>query len=260
MSNTQGDFIWYELMSRDADAAQSFYGGLLGWEFADSNMPGIDYRIGSVGDVPVVGLMNLTDEMLENGAHPLWTGYIGVDDVDAKSDETRTAGGAILMAAQDVENVGRFAFVTDPQGVPFYIMQASGEASHSFAKYAPAEGHCAWNELLTTDPDAAKQFYGDLFGWQKADEMDMGEDMGLYEMLRQNDYLIGAVMRKPSEVPAPLWIYYFRVANIDEATEYTKAQGGRVLMGPIEIPGGEYITQGLDPQGALFAIIGKRQN
>ena len=257
MSNKQGDFIWYELMSRNADAAQVFYSGLLGWQFADSGMPGLDYRIGSMGDVPVIGLMNLTDEMLENGAYPQWTGYISVNDVEDSVKRACKSGGGLLMEAQDVEGVGRFAFVTDPQGVPFYLMTASGDTSHSYAKYQPADGHCAWNELLSTDPDASKQFYCELFGWQKADEMDMG-DMGMYEMLRQDDYLIGAIMKKPSEVPTPLWNYYFRVADIDTATTYASANGAHVLHGPTEIPGGEFITQGLDPQGALFASIGKR--
>lgn len=257
MSSKQGDFIWYELMTRDADASQAFYSGLLGWQFADSGMPGIDYRIGSMGDVPIIGLLNLTEDMLASGAHPLWTGYIGVDDIDATLSQTDKAGGAILMEPQEVPEVGRFALVCDPQGVPFYVMKPTGDTSHSYAKYQPTEGYCAWNELLTTDPTAARQFYCELFGWQKAEEMDMGE-MGLYEMLRQDDYLVGAIMQKPKEAPAPLWIYYFRVPNIDTATQYTIDQGGKVLHGPMEIPGGEFITQGLDPQGALFAIIGKR--
>ncbi|MGQ7847304.1 VOC family protein [Granulosicoccus sp. 3-233] len=257
MSNRQGDFIWYELMTRDADAAQAFYSEVLGWQFSDSGMPGMDYRIGSMGDVPVVGLLNLTDEMLENGAYPQWTGYISVDDVEDSVRRTSKSGGGLLMDPQDVEGVGRFAFVTDPHGVPFYLMSATGEASQSFAKYQPADGHCAWNELLSPEPDAALQFYCDLFGWQKADEMDMGE-MGMYQMLRQDDYLIGAVMKKPMEAPTPLWIYYFRVPDIDAATKHVSDQGGRLLHGPTDIPGGEFIAQGLDPQGALFAIIGKR--
>lgn len=257
MSKTQGDFIWYELMTRDPDAAQAFYSGLLGWEFVDSGMPGMDYRIGSMGDIPIVGLIGLTDEMLENGAHPLWTGYISVDDVDAALLQISKAGGGVLMEPQDVDEVGRFSLVCDPQGVPFYVMKPTGETSHSFSRYEPADGHCAWNELLSTDPAAARQFYGDLFGWQKADEMDMG-DMGLYEMMRQDDYLVGAIMKKPDDSPAPLWIYYFRVADIDKATHHAKAQGGHILNGPMEIPGGEFITHGLDPQGAFFAIIGKR--
>ena len=65
-------------------------------------------------------------------------------------------------------------------------------------------------------------------------------------------------MPKPLEAPVPLWIFYFRVPDIDAASEYITSHGGRLLLGPVEIPGGEFISQGLDPQGALFAIIGKR--
>ena len=259
MSNTQGDFIWYELMTRDIDAAQTFYSGLLGWQITDSGMPGMDYRIGSMGDAPVVGLLSLDDEMLENGAYPQWSGYISVDKLDDSVKQACDMGARLLMDPQDVEGVGRFAFVTDPQGVPFYLMTATGDTSHSFAKYEAADGHCAWNELLSTDPADARRFYGELFGWVKVDEMDMG-DRGLYEMLRNDDYLVGAVMPKPMEAPVPLWIFYFRVADIDKASEYITSHGGRLLQGPIEIPGGEFIIQGLDPQGALFALIGKRLN
>lgn len=257
MATRQGDFIWYELMSRDADAAQQFYSGLLGWQFVDSGMPGFDYLIGSEADTPVVGLMSLTEEMMESGVHPMWTGYIAVDDVDESLLRIGKAGGHTLMQAQDIESVGRIAMVCDPQQVPFYIMRSVGEDSQSFARYEPAEGHCAWNELVTSDPTAAKAFYGEMFGWQKADEMDMGK-MGLYEMMRQHDYLIGAIMKKPDDVPVPMWVYYFRVADIEQAAGYISENQGRVLNGPMQIPGGEYILHGLDPQGAMFALIGKR--
>lgn len=258
MSTRQGDFIWYELMSRDASAAQHFYAGLLGWQFADSGMPDIDYLIGSKGDTPVVGMMTLTDEMLENGAHPFWSAYIAVDDIDASLDQLGKAGGHTLMEPRDVEHVGRFAMVCDPHEVPFYIMHPTGEESQSFARYKAAEGHCAWNELLSPDPEAAKSFYGQLFGWQKADEMDMGK-MGLYEMWRQQDYLIGAVMKKPDDIPVPMWVHYFRVGDIDVAASFITDNAGRMINGPMQIPGGEYIVHGMDPQGAMFAIIGQRK-
>ena len=80
---------------------------------------------------------------------------------------------------------------------------------------------------------------------------------GNYEFIRHNG-LIGAVMPKPDERPGSLWSYYFRVANIDLAVEAIGTSGGALVMGPEEIPGGDFIVIGIDPQGALFSLIGTR--
>jgi hypothetical protein len=231
MANKHGDFIWYELMTVDADAAQGFYGGLVGWTFAPHPGP-MDYRIFSADGPPVGGLMALTAEMQQGGARPLWAGYIGVDDVDATAERIASAGGTVLMEPQDIPDVGRFAFVTDPQGAPFYLMRGfSDEPSQSFARDAPREGHCAWNELMTADPDAADAFYADMFGWAEADRMDMGE-IGFYRMYRNGkdrDHMFGAMMQKPDGMPVSLWSFYFRVPDIDRAAGYINDNGGRLL-------------------------------
>ncbi|MEM9439858.1 MAG: VOC family protein [Pseudomonadota bacterium] len=261
MTNEHGDFIWYELMTTDADAAQDFYGGLVGWHFNDAGQPGMDYRLFAKKESVVGGLMSLTAEMQANGARPLWAGYVGVDDVDASAEAIAKAGGAILMPPRDIPDVGRFAFVQDPQGAPFYIMRGtSDQASESFATHTPREGHCAWNELATSDPTAAKTFYGEIFGWVKSDSMDMGP-MGTYEMMKNGadrDFMFGGLMKKPDDMPVSLWSYYFRVLSIDEAAAYVTAHGGQVVMGPMEIPGGEFSLNGVDPQGAFFGLVGKK--
>ena len=257
MANKHGDFIWYELMTSDADAAQNFYAGILGWTFADSGQEDMDYRVISANGVAVGGLLPITEEMQADGARPCWMGYIGVDDVDASAAEIESAGGKIHMQPKDIPGVGRFAFVNDPQGVMFYIMRAaSDETSEAFAAEAPRVGHCAWNELATSDPAAALDFYSSQFGWKKDGDMDMGP-LGKYEFLR-NDFMLGAVMPKPEEMPIPMWSYYFRVPDIDTAVEQIKAGGGQVCHGPDEIPGDEFSLSGMDPQGAMFALVGPR--
>jgi uncharacterized protein len=65
----------------------------------------------------------------------------------------------------------------------------------------------------------------------------------------------GGVMTKPKEVPAPRWQYYFNVGDIDAATARVKERGGQILNGPMEVPGGSWIVQCTDPQGALFALL-----
>jgi hypothetical protein len=257
MSNEHGDFIWYELMTSDADGAQRFYADVIGWDVLDSGNTDMDYRLFDAGDGRVGGMLQLSGEMRANGARPTWLGYIAVDDVDTSVDSIVKAGGSVQMSATDIPNVGRIAMLADPQGAPFYVMRgASDEASTAFASDRPRAGHCAWNELATSDPAAGLAFYTEQFGWKKDGEMDLGT-MGKYEFLRHGA-LLGAIMPKPPEIPASVWTFYFRVPDIDAAAERVRSAGGRVVQGPHEIPGGDFVLNGVDPQGASFALVGAR--
>lgn len=263
MANKHGDFVWYELMTTDAGAAQEFYAPLLGWSLADSGHPDMDYRLASKNGVDVAGLMQLSPEMTAGGARPAWLGYIAIDDVDASVAALEKAGGLVMMPATDIPGVGRMAMVTDPQGAPFYVMKGSVEdgESTSFAADRPIEGHCAWNELATADPEAAKRFYSALFGWVPDGDMDMGE-LGKYEFWKVGDergHMIGAVMPLMPGMPMPAWSFYFRVADIDAAVHQITGNGGQILQEPVEIPGGEYSLMALDPQGAAFGLLGARK-
>jgi len=255
MTNKHGDFIWYELLTTKPEAAQSFYGSVLGWTFASAGQGGMDYRIITMADEGVGGLMEIP-----SGAPmpPCWLGYIGVDDVDSAAASIKAAGGAIHMEPQDIPNVGRFAFVSDPQGVMFYVMRGwSDQPSKAFASDAPRLGHCAWNELATTDQKGALTFYTSQFGWAKDGEMDMGP-MGKYEFLRHG-HMVGALMTKSPDMPLPAWSFYFRVPDIDSAVQTVKEKGGQILRGPHEVPGGDWVINGLDTQGAAFSLVGQKK-
>lgn len=262
MSNVHGDFIWYELMTPDVRAAQEFYGGLFGWSFFLSDMSGITYPLFAANGTQVGGMLTLSEEMLNGGARPMWAGYVSVDDVDAAVAKLRAKGGRVQLEPRDIPGIGRFAFVADPAGAPFYIMNdTSGQSSESFSAYTPRNGHCAWNELLTPDLDSAQSFYGDLFPWVKADSMDMGP-MGEYRMLKNGaarDFLFAGMMRQPADMPGPFWFYYFRAPDIDVSAAYVKENGGTIMNGPMEIPGGDFVFTAVDPQGALFSLIGQRK-
>ena len=263
MANKHGDFIWYELLTSDADAAQDFYGALLGWDFAGSGQADMDYREFSMKGEGIGGLLPLTPEMTANGAQPCWLGYVTVEDVDRMAEAISSAGGSVHVQPQDIPGVGRFAMVADQQGAIFYVMTPNPPAdkpdatSLAFAATEPMVGHCAWNELATSDTAAALNFYHDLFGWEQEGEMDMGP-MGTYNFLR-HDFMIGAMMDKPDEMPVSAWTYYFRVADIDEAVKTIIARGGQITLEPTEIPGGEFQLNAVDPQGAAFALIGARK-
>ena len=261
MPNKHGDFIWYELMTPDRQGAEAFYGSVVGWRFSGAD----DYRHIEASEGMVGGILQLLPEMIAGGAHPAWLGYVLVDDVDVTVEAIIADGGQVHMPARDLEDVGRFAMVADPQGVAFYLMKpkppVGQEAveNHAFSYDRPRIGHCAWNELSTTDTEAAKAFYGKHFGWKVDGGMDMGE-LGKYEFWGPTDGrgMLGAVMPKMPEMPVSAWSYYFRVPDIDAAVAIIKEKGGSIIQEPIEIPGGDFSMVGIDPQGAAFALVGAR--
>ena len=255
MTKSQGNFIWYELMSPDPDASKTFYDAVVGWNIDASPAGEIDYRMIVIpGGGNAGGVLRLDAAMQEHGARPMWLGYVGVDDVDAMVAAVNSAGGEVLMPPWTIEGVGRIAMVRDAQGNSFYLMRgASDQTSDAFS--VAAVGHCNWNELSTADPDAARAFYGDRFGWTSDDFMPMGE-MGNYRFLDHHGVRIGALCGVgPGSTPG--WRYYFRVPSINAAVEAINAGGGTVFMGPHEVPGGDHIVIGTDPQGAQFALVGR---
>ncbi len=259
------NFIWYELMTPDPAGAAAFYGAVVGWTIASHADPaagGMDYRMIARSDGGNAGgVLALNADMLTGGAKPIWIGYLEVDDVDAAIDAIKADGGAVQMPATDLP-VGRIAMVTDPQGAPFYIMDpippegAPEGASDAFSMTAPQR--VRWNELATSDPDAAIAFYTRHFGWGQAGEMDMGE-MGAYRFIQRGDAGIGAVMPLMPGMPGSMWSYYIGVDDIDRAHAAVAANGGTITNEPMEIPGGEFAMNAVDPQGATVGFVGPRK-
>jgi hypothetical protein len=256
--NPTGDFIWYELMTTDANGAKDFYDAVVGWNIDGKGTPEYgDYRMINRSDSKFAGgVLPLSAESQEHGARPGWLGYINVADVDESVAAIERAGGKGLMT-HDVPNVGRIAMVTDPQGAPFYVMKPIPPAGDPNAKsdvYSrEAPQRVAWNELLTSDQNGALDFYLGQFGWAKGDAMPMGE-MGTYQLLSHHGDSIGAVMTKAADKPSR-WRFYIRVDNVDRAKSTVEAKGGTVVHGPVEVPGGDRVLTGIDPQGAEFALV-----
>jgi predicted enzyme related to lactoylglutathione lyase len=242
-------------MTTDTVAAGRFYAEVVGWKVGEFGDGASGYRIFSAGDDGVAGMMALPAGAQESGERPGWFGYIGVDDVDAAVGAITAAGGAVHMPANDLPGVGRMAMVADPQGVVFYVMRgASEQSSRSFDPQAA--GHCAWNELATTDLAAAIDFYTGRFGWTKGEAMNMGA-MGDYRFIHHGGERIGAMMTRAPGGPPPMWSFYFRVDDIDAAGGRATGAGGAIMHGPAEVPGGDHIVIATDPQGALFCLVGK---
>ena len=255
MANRHGDWIWYELLTPDADGAAAFYTAVIGWTVGDQP----HYREIVASEGHVGGMLPLSADMAAGGAKPGWLGYVKVDDVDKALTSIEQGGGRALMPAQDMPGIGRFALVSDPAGAPFYVMTPRPTAgnpdavSNAFAADHPAMGHCAWNELWTSDPAAALGFYGTRFGWVEDSQMEMGPS-GKYFMIRHGVLTGGIAGVTPGQVPG--WTFYFRVPSIAAVVDKVTAHGGTVNMGPHPIPGGDHIILGTDPQGAAFALVG----
>jgi predicted enzyme related to lactoylglutathione lyase len=257
----QGSHIWYELMTPEPDGAKRFYEAIVPGLTIGDRVPGDqDYRMINRSDGGNLGgVLGLTEDMLAHGARPTWMGYVGVDDVDATVAQIEAKGGKSLMPAFDIPQ-GRIAMVADPQGNPFYVMKPippEGDPKHRSDVFSPTEEQrVAWNELATTDPVAARQFYGDLFGWKSEDFMDMGEH-GEYRFFDHGSQRIGAVCGCIAGAPAG-WRYYIRVPSISKAVNPIRSAGGTIAMGPMPVPGDDHIIIGHDPQGAEFALVGKQ--
>jgi len=258
--NPQGDFIWYELMTPDPDGAKAFYDAVVGWEISGEGPAEYNgYRmIGRSDGKFAGGLLPLTPEMQQHGARPTWLGYVYVPDVDETIASIEAAGGKALMPATDVPNVGRIAMVADPQGAPFYVMRPippEGDPNAQSDVFSTsAQQRVNWNELSTSDPAAARRFYGEQFGWDSAEFMPMGE-MGDYRFIDHHGQRLGALCgTMPGQQSR--WRYYIRVPSIAKAKELVEGNGGTVAMGPHEVPTGDWILIGTDPQGAEFALVG----
>ncbi len=258
MPNPEGTPIWYELMTADPDASKAFYDHVIGWTVGEPLPGGQDYRMINVspesGGGQVGGVLHLTPAMIAGGAKATWLFYIGVNDVDATVEKIRAAGGSVLMPAWDIPDIGRIAMVADPQGIPFYVMRGtSPEDSKAYDRMGM--GKCNWNELATTDQDAANAFYATVFGWTYPDKMTM-PGSGDYVFVAVGEQIIGATMNRQPDSPPPAWQFYFRAPDIDVAAQKVKDSGGTVHLEPMEVPGGDRIIVASDPHGVMFGVVG----
>lgn len=250
-SDVRGFFIWYELLTSDPEEAISFYKEVIGWETQQWEAGG-NYTMFTTEDDPIAGVLELPEEAIAQGAAPNWLPYMGTPDVDATALRVTELGGRVLKDPADIPSVGRFAVLADPQGAAFAIYRP--ESERPGAGSPPTVGRFSWHELATTDHQAAFRFYEDLFGWEIANTMDLGE-MGEYQIYARGGLMLGGMFDKPDDMPGPpAWLCYVMVDDLDARIERVKKQGGQVLNGPMEVPGGDRVAQCLDSEGAPFAL------
>lgn len=247
-----GRFNWHELLTTDPKAAHAFYEAVVGWGTAPWGDEG--YTMWMSGQTPVGGVMDLPAEVKAMGVPPNWLTYISTPDADAAARRAEQLGGRILKPAEVVPTVGRFIVVADPQGAVFCLYQPENDMAPDTL---PVPGTWSWHELATTDREAAFKFYSSLFGWVKAGDFDMGE-AGIYQMYGIGEVPMGGIYNKPAEMPVSNWLPYAMVMDADLATDAAKKQGATILLGPMDVPGGDRVTMMMDPQGAAFAVHAKK--
>jgi predicted enzyme related to lactoylglutathione lyase len=254
-STLLGRPLWYELMTTDMKGAETFYQAVVGWTpapFPASPHPYV--RFNRRGQIPVAGLMTRPEGM---NAPPFWAMYVGVPRLEEGAAHINRLGGAECSPVIEVPTIGRMQMMKDPQGAAFYIYEpAAGEQQ---PEAAAEVGEASWHELMTTDAAAAMRFYTEAFGWQPSEVLDMGP-MGKYHMFNRPHGMIGGMMNKPPQMAhvPPHWQIYFRVPDIAAAVERINANGGKILNGPMEVPGGDWVVNAMDPQGAAFSLHARK--
>jgi uncharacterized protein len=254
-STLLGRPVWYELMTTDLKAAESFYKTVVGWTmepFKDAKEP---YTVlNRSGNVGVGGIMSKPAEVK---APPFWAMYVAVPKLEDAVAHITRLGGKTHTEVISIPNVGRMQLLMDPQGAAFYLLEPA--SAEQRPEGAPEIGDASWIELMTTDMNAALKFYTEVFHWQPGESMDMGP-MGKYQIFKRPHGQIGGMMNKPKEMPnvPPHWQIYFRVPNVDAAAERIKAAGGKILNGPMDVPDGDRVLNAMDPQGASFGLHSKK--
>ena len=257
MSSSHGRFTWYELMTTDVEAAKAFYGKVVGWGTREAPMPGSRYTLFTIGDVATGGLIDLPRDAKAQGARPQWVGYVSVGDVDAAVHRVKELNGTVYVPPTDIADVSRFSLVADPQMATFILVEWRGPGRQPPIQ-SGGLGHVGWHELLTTDWERAFAFYREIFGWQK--QVADVTSSGTYLQFSASGQTVGGMFNKPTTAPVAFWLYYFNVADIGVALDRVRAERGEILEGPSDIPGGGKVARCADPQGAVFALIGRQSD
>ncbi|MDQ1430002.1 MAG: uncharacterized protein QOF40_604 [Actinomycetota bacterium] len=237
---------WVDLGTPDPQRAADFYGALFGWDAPEGPPETGGYRVAMVGDRAVAGI-----GPAQSPGPPVWTTYVAVESADAAAEKVTGAGGQVILAPMDVFDVGRMAVFTDSVGAFFSVWQAG---VHPGAQLVNEPGTWSWSELLTTDLDASKAFYGAVFGWEAETH---GEGPTAYTEWQLGGRSVAGMMAKPPMLPAdvpPLWAVYFSVSDTDAAVQRVIELGGSQYMPPMDIEPGRFAVV-TDPTGAVFNVI-----
>ena len=250
---TMNGFWWTDLQTADAAAAAEFYGRVLGWSYEEVPLgptPAEVYRTAHIGGAKLAGMGEFQSDMPEAARQPRWNNYVYVPDVDAVVASAARLGATVAMEAIEVLDQGRMAVIVDPAGAALNLWQPR---AHTGADEVNQPSTYSWVELVTSDVDGSKRFYGELLGWGWELQDVAGVD---YWMATLDGRRFAGLMHKPVEMgDAPsMWLTYFGVADLDATLAEMRAAGGRVVTKPMQM--GPGLGAGIvDPQGAYVLVI-----
>lgn len=237
-----GTFCWIDLGTPDVAGAKRFYGELFDWEMEDLPAEAGTYTMCRLDGKAVAGMHEHSEE---EGVG--WTSSISVDDIEGSTSRAGGLGATVLIEPFEIPGASRMSVIRDPSGAEVQLWQPEG---HIGAGIVNEVGTWTWNELVTPDLDAAKAFYGDLFGWT-AEDVPGALPRASFAL---GDLLIGGA-HAPTEAEAgpSRWTVSFRVADADADAARAQQLGGTVLLPPMDIPIGRFAVVA-DPAGAAFSI------
>jgi predicted enzyme related to lactoylglutathione lyase len=240
-----GEPCWIDC-GTDLTKGPSFYADLFGWTILGLGEEAGGYTMAMLGDSQVAGF-----GPQQNPGPPYWSVYFRTDDATKASELVASNGGTVIMAPMEVMDAGHMAVFADPTGAAFSVWQPKEHAGFGAVN---EPGTYCWAELMTTDLDAAKRFYGNVFGLTTRASDD--ETMNYVEFLRDGES-IGGMMPKPETAPAdmpPCWGVYFAVGDTDATVAKVTELGGTTIVAPMDIPPGRFAVC-TDSLGAVFNVI-----
>ncbi|HMR05689.1 MAG TPA: VOC family protein [Polyangiaceae bacterium] len=243
---TPGRFIWHEIFTSDVEKTKAFYSKVAGWTTQTMNMTGMDYTMFLAGEEQIGGIMSLAMIPTE-GVPPHWLGYVSVPNVDEAAAATKSGGGTVLKAPEDIPNMGRFAVLQDPQGAVFAAFKGNDGDQPEVDK--PKMGTIVWDHLNTSDVPAALKFYEKVFAW-KAGEF--GPGMPVFK--RSGDKFGGGLGEAPPGSP-PHWLAHILVKDLAAARKLVTEESGKVLMEEIAVPNIGKFAVIQDNVGAVVALF-----
>ncbi len=244
-----GTPTWIDLATTDVSGAESFYGGILGWEADRIPTGDTFYSMQRVRELDVAGIFEQQDDQKASGMPPAWNTYIAVDDVEAATARVKPAGGMVIMEPFDVMDVGRMSVIGDPTGAVVSLWQSKGNPR---APLDAEHGAVAWNELTSTDAPKSRAFLTEVL----CVTHDSVPGFGDYTMMMAGGAPVAGIVQRTDEMPetSTPWLVYFMVDDCDAAFEQATSSGGTVIVPPMDIPPGRFSIL-KDPQGAAFAVI-----
>ena len=247
-----GKFFWYDIMTTDMKASEKFYADVVGWGARDSGVPGQQYTLLTVNGTPVAGLIANSGRCPQSGGSPLLDGVYR----SGRCGPSRCAAPAGRREGPSAAYgcAGRYPFLCRCRSSGRGLHHCQGAWRCQAGSARRHAGDRRWRELYALEWRTAFEFYAKMFGWTKAEAIDMGP-MGTYQLFATGDDPVGGIMTKPEAIPMPYWGYYFNVEGIDAAAARVTGGGGSILNGPMQVPGGQWIVQCVDPQGAVFNLV-----